>query len=79
MLILKCDYPFLYEFPILFSAVKLKLGYRYSQFIHRFETWIFKCWSWAVYTSKFLQIHERNEISGFLSIQGCNSNFFAVY
>ena len=37
MLILKYDYPFLYEFPILFSAVKLKLGYRYSQFIHRFE------------------------------------------
>ena len=36
MLSLKCGYPFLCEFPILFLTVKLKLGHNFSQFIHRF-------------------------------------------
>ena len=30
MLSLKCDYPLLCEFPILFSTVKLKLGHMFS-------------------------------------------------
>ena len=56
MLSLKCDNPFLCEF-ILFSTVKLKLGHNFYQFIHRFKIWILKCWSSAVYTSKFFPIH----------------------
>ena len=52
MLSLKCDYPHLCEFPILFSTVKLKSGHKFSQLIHRF-------WSGAVYFSKFFPIHKK--------------------
>ena len=54
----KCDHPFLCEFPISFSTVKLKLGHNFFQFIRRFKIWILKCWSWTVYTSKFFSIHK---------------------
>ena len=37
MLCLKCDHPFLCEFSILFSTVKLKLGHKFSLLIHRFN------------------------------------------
>ena len=37
MLCLKCDHPFLCEFPIFFSTVKLKLGHKFSLLIHRFN------------------------------------------
>ena len=56
------------EFPILFSTVKLKLGHGFSQFIRKFKIWISKCWSWAIYTSNFLAIYERDAKLGFLSI-----------
>ena len=38
MLILKCDHPFLCEFPVLFSTMKLKLGNNFSHFI-KFGFW----------------------------------------
>ena len=76
MLSLKYDHHFLCEFSILFSTVKLRLGYNFSQFIHRFKTWIFKRWSWA---AKFFPIHERHEKLGFSSSLGCTSKFFSVY
>ena len=60
MLSLKYDHPLLYEFPNLFSTVKLKLGHKFSQFTHRFNIWILKCWSGAVYISKFFPIHKRD-------------------
>ena len=54
---------FLSEFPILFSTVvTLKLGHNFSQFIHRFKIWILKCWSWAVYISKFFSFHKERKI-----------------
>ena len=59
ILSLKCDHPVLCEFSILFSPVKLKLGHRFSQLIHRFNIGILKCWSGAVYISKFFPIHKR--------------------
>ena len=43
------------EFPILFSTVKLKLGYAFSQFMRKFKIWISKCWSWAILLPSFLQ------------------------
>ena len=55
MLSLKCVHPLLYEFPILFSTVKVKLGQRFSQLIYKFNIWAWKCWSGAVYISKFFQ------------------------
>ena len=58
MLSLKCDHPLLCEFPILFSRKKVKLGHRFSQLIHKFNIWILKCCSWAVYISKFFSIHK---------------------
>ena len=72
MLSLKCDHPFLCEFPILFSTVKLKLGHNFSQFIHRFKIWILKCWSWTVDTFRFFPIHTRDGKLGL----GCTSEFF---
>ena len=43
----------------LFSKVKLKLGHKLSQLIHRFNIWILKCWSRALYVSKFFPIHKK--------------------
>ena len=37
ILSLKCDHPLLCEFSILFLTVKLKLGHKFSQLIHRFK------------------------------------------
>ena len=65
MLSLKCDHALLCEFPILFSTVKLKLEHQFSQLIHGFNIWILKCWSGAVYISKFFPIHKRWEIGIF--------------
>ena len=67
MLSLKCDYPLLCEFPILFSKVKLKLGHKFSQLIQRFNIWILKCLSGTVYISKFFSIHKRDGKFGFLN------------
>ena len=75
MLTLKCDHPFLYEFPILFSTVKLNLGHMFYQLIHRFNIWILKCWSAAEYISKFFPIHERDGKFGFLKSLDCISKF----
>ena len=69
---------FLCEFPILFSIVKLKLGHNFSQFIHRFKIWIFKCWSWSVYTSKFFPIHKSGEKLEFLKSLDCTTKFFPI-
>ena len=60
ILSLKCDHPLLREFSILFSTVKLKLGHKFSQLIHRFNIGILKCWSGGVYISKFFPIHKRD-------------------
>ena len=69
--------------PILFSAVKLKLGHKLSQFIHRLKIRIL--WVLVVaFTSRFFPIHKA--ILGFLSVAlagllgfetfGCFSKFF---
>ena len=76
MLSLKCDHPLLCEFPILFPTVKLKLGHRFSQLIHRFNIWILICWSGTVYVSKFFPIHKRDGKLGFLKILDYISKFF---
>ena len=76
MLSLKCDHPFLCKSPILFSTVKLRLGYTFSQFIHRFKIWVLKCLTWAVYSSNFFPIHKRGQKSGFLKCLDCTSNYF---
>ena len=55
---LKCDHSILCEFPILFSRKKVKLGHKFSQLIHKFNIWILKCWSGAVYISKFFSVHK---------------------
>ena len=55
---LKCDHPLSCEFPILFSRKKVKLGHTFSQLIHKFNIWILKCWSGAVYISKFFSNHK---------------------
>ena len=43
ILSLKCDHPLLCEFSILFSTVKLKLGHKFSQLIHRFKIGLGLC------------------------------------
>ena len=58
MLSLKFDHPLLCKFLILFSTVKLKLGHKLSQLIHKFNNCILKCWSGALYISNFFPIHE---------------------
>ena len=75
ILSLKCDHPLLSEFPILFSTVKLKLGHKFSLLIHRFNSWILKCWSGAVYISKFFPIHKRDGKLGLLKSLDCISKF----
>ena len=62
---LKCDHTLLCEFPILFSTVKPKLGPKFSQLMHRFNIWILKCFSGAIYISKFFPLHKRWEIGVF--------------
>ena len=52
-------HPLLCEFPILLSTVKLKLGHKFSQLIHRFNIWILKCWPVAMYISRFFPIHKK--------------------
>ena len=59
MLSLKCDHPLSCEFPILFSTMKVKLGHKFSQRIHKFNIWILKCWSGTVYISKYFPIHKK--------------------
>ena len=66
ILSLKCDHPLLHEFLILFSTVELKLGHKFSQLIHRFNIFILKCWSGAVYISNFFPIHKIDRKLGFL-------------
>ena len=66
MLSLKCDHPLLCGYPILFSTVEFKLGHTFSQLTHRFNILTLKCWSGAVYISKFFPIHERDGKLGFL-------------
>ena len=78
MLSLKCDHALLCEFPILFSTVKLKLGHKFSQLIHRFNIWILKCWSGAVYISKFFPIHKRDGKLRFLKSLDCISKFSPI-
>ena len=74
ILSLKCDHPLLCEFSILLSTVKLKLGNKFSQLINRLNIGILKCWSGAVYISKFFPIHKRDEKLEFLKSLDCISN-----
>ena len=70
---------FFREFPMLFSTVKLKLGHNFSQIIIRFKIWILKCWSWAVYSSKFFPIHKRDGKLGILESLDCTSKFSPIH
>ena len=67
------------EFPILFSTKKVKLGHKFSQLIHKFNIWILKCWSGAVYISKFFPIHKRDGKLGFLKSLDCISKFSPIH
>ena len=53
ILSLKCAHPiFIWISHLIFNTtVNLNEGHKFSQFIYRFKIWIFKCWSWAVYTT----------------------------
>ena len=79
MLNLKSDHPLLCEFPILLSTVRLKLGHKFSQLIHRFNICILKYWSGAVYMSKFFPIHKRDGRLGFLKSLHWISEISAVH
>ena len=79
ILSLKCDHLLLCEFSILFSTVKLKLRHKFSQLIHRFNICILKCWSGAVYISKFFPIHKRDGKLGFLKSLDCISKFSPIH
>ena len=70
MLSLKCDHSFLYEFSILFSTVRLKLGHDFPQLIHRIHPF---------HSSKFFPIHKRDGKLEFLKSLGCTFNFFSIY
>ena len=76
---LKCDHPLLSEFSILFSAVKLKLGHKLSQFIHIFNIWILKCWSGPVYISKLSPIHKKDGKLEFLKSLDYISKFSPIH
>ena len=60
MLSLKCGHCYFMWIPHLISTVKLRLRYKFSQFIHRLKIWVLKCWFWSVYTSNFFPVHERD-------------------
>ena len=79
MLSLKCDDPLFCEFSIVFSIVKLKLGRKFSQLIHRFNIGIFKCLSEAVYISKFFPIHKSDGKLVFLKSIDCIPKFFLIH
>ena len=79
ILSLKCDHPLLCEFSTLFSIVKLKLGHKFSQLIHRFSNGILKCWSGAVYISRFFPIHKRDGKLEFLKSLDCISKFSPIH
>ena len=79
ILSLKCDHPLLCEFSISFSTMKLKLGHKFSQLIHRFNIGISKCWSGAVYISKFFPIHKRDGKLRFLKILDCISKYSPIH
>ena len=53
------------KLPILFSTVKFKLGYDFSQFIHRCKIGIFERWPQVVLTSCF---HFTERFFGFLNV-----------
>ena len=66
-----------YCFQQLFS---LKLGHKFSQFIHRFKIWIFKCSSWDVYTSRIFPAHERDVKLELLNVSLCCAfKFFKIH
>ena len=70
--------PFMW-IPILFSTVKLKLGRKFSQVMHRFNIWILKCRSGAEYISKFFPIHKRDGKLGFLKSLDCISKSSSIH
>ena len=65
MLSLKCEQPCFTYITYLFSKVKLRLGQKFSQFIHRFNVGIFLVLVLGC-TSKFFPINK--EILGFLNV-----------
>ena len=79
ILSLECDHPLLCEFSILFSTVKLKLGHKFYQLIHRFNIGIMKCWTGAVYISKFFPILTRDGKLGFFKSLDCISKFSSIH
>ena len=79
ILSLICDHPLLCEFSILFSTVKLQLGHKFSQLIHRFSIGILKCWSATVYISKFFPIHKRDGKLEFLKSLDCIFKFPPIH
>ena len=78
-------WPALCKFPILFSTVKLKLEYNFSQFINRLKIQRLESWSQAVLPS-FSQFTKRSKIgifeycSKFLIISlDCTSKYLLIH
>ena len=81
------------KLPILFWTVKLKLGHKFSLFIHRFKIKIFECWSLAIlpsfsqfknrfcdfWTFQFFPIHEKDGKLGFMNISECCTSIFSQF
>ena len=55
------------KFPFSFLTVKVKLGHRFSQFILRFKSGIFECWSYGSFIYDIYKELER-EVMKFLAV-----------
>ena len=64
-------WPVVQKFPILFSALKLKLGHNFSQLIYRFKLGTFESWTQVVFRT-FPQFTKRSKIGIFEYSAGWN-------
>ena len=64
---------------LIFNRVKLQLGHKLSQFIHRFNIWILKSWFGAVYISKFFPIRKKDGKLELVKSLYCISKFSPIH
>ena len=69
-------YPVFYKFPSLFSAVELKLGHKFSQFIYRFKIGTFESWTWLHF--QVFENSQRDLKLGFLNVAPAQAFIQAV-
>ena len=74
------------KLPILFSTVKFKLGYNFSQFIHWCKIGIFECWSVLfAYFLYFLRLYfqvvhsSQRDFGTFKCCSSRTSEFFPIH